>query len=328
MANEFVYKFPDDDEENRILDELVFNVLDSKDDKEKEEELEFDINNHPNIYHYTSPMGLKEIITDNSLWFTHYKFLNDRSEKYYCYDLFKRCIEREKGELKKVFYSTILSVISENGDLNYEIFNKKTKDLPDYYIASFSLNNNSLSMWNYYTKTINKTGYNISFKTKELINSLKNKSYNYYKVNYDIKRQTNEIERYIRCFNNAWDDTKSEAFLQWLQYLLLDLIDLISLRFKHHAFANEEEFRIVYKVTSLNSEIIEKEKLLEFRESNGIIVPYLNIGFNKTSIEGIKISPMQQDELVKEGLLMMLNNMGYHHFEKKDITTSDIPLRN
>ncbi|TCK98016.1 DUF2971 family protein [Natranaerovirga hydrolytica] len=328
MTNDFVNKLPDDEEELKLLDQLLLNTIESKDDKDEEKLLEFNFENNPNIYHYTSPVGLKEIIAHNSLWFTHYKFLNDRSEKYYCFDLFKRCIEREKSELKKTFYNTILSHISVDGNLNYEAFYNEADYYPDYYVASFSLNSNSLSMWNYYTKTTNKTGYNISFKSKELINSLENKSFYRYKVNYNTEEQLKEIMKYIYAFNNAWDSNRSEIFLKWLRYLLLDLIDITSLRFKHPAFANEEEFRIVYKVDENNREKIGKEELLEFRESNGIIVPYLNVRFDKNSIGAVKISPTQQEEIAKEGLLMMLRSMGYNHLTNRDITTSDIPLRN
>ena len=326
MSDELLNEFPNDEEELKILDNLLLNTVESEEDEEKF--LKFSFTKYPNIYHYTSPVGLKEILAHNSLWFTHCKFLNDRSEKYYCFDLFKKCIEREKSNLKKTFYNTILSHIYKDGNLNYEAFYNIRNNYTDYYVASFSLNDNSLSMWNYYTKTANKTGYNICFKSKDLIDGLENRSFYYYKVNYDIEEQTKEIMKYIHAFNNAWDDSRSEVFLKMVQYFLLDLIDIISLRFKHCAFANEEEFRIVYKVDNYNRQRIDEEKLLEFRESNGIIVPYLNIGFNKKSIGAVKISPTQQEEIAKEGILMMLRSIGYNHLTNKDITISDIPLRN
>lgn len=68
----------------------------------------------------------------------------------------------------------------------------------DCYVASFSLNNNSLNIWNYYTKTNDKTGYSIGYNSKELIDSLKNKSFYFYKVYYDIDFQKAVIKGYIK----------------------------------------------------------------------------------------------------------------------------------
>lgn len=315
-------EFPSDEVEQNMLDKLVDDLVEcDKDDVKKVKD-----DSEKNTYHYTSPVGLKGILEKPSLRFTDYRFLNDRSEKIYAFKLFVQCMKEEENFLKSNFYDTILSRICE-GNNKYEAYNKTINNLfeRNYYVASFSNNDNSLSMWGYYTKTANKTGYCIKFNNKELISTLSNRSFNYYQVNYNKEEQKNEFKKYIHIFNEAWDDSKSDIYLNWVQGLLLDLIDLTSLRFKHPSFSNEEEFRIVYRIDSQDK--IKNEGLLKFRESNGIMIPYLEINFEKNSIVGVKISPTQQDLMAKEGLFLMLKHLEYDHLSENDITISDIPLR-
>jgi hypothetical protein len=182
-------------------------------------------------------------------------------------------------------------------------------------------------LWNYYTKTTNKTGYSIKLNSKNLVESLSNKSFYKYKVNYDVEAQKNIYKSYISSFNKAWDNSMSQCFKDSLLGILLDLIDLESLVFKHPAFINEEEFRIVFSINRKNSAKIEHEKIIRFRESNGIIIPYLHISFDKRSINEVIISPTQQDSRAKGSLLMLLHNCGYTHIKEEQITISDIPIR-
>lgn len=321
MNQEGGLKFPTSAQEINILNDLL--LKDLIDDKV----IDFITDTPETIYHYTSPSGLSGIISNNSMWFTHYRFLNDRSEKYYTFSMFKMCLEEQKGELKKNFYEAVMNGICDEGYFNRKIFYEKVRQFPDYYIASFSLNPDSLNMWNYYTKQVSKMGYGLEFNLSELKNGLQNKSYNAYRVNYDKDRLVKEINHYIKCFNQAWDDNRSKEFLNCLYMFLIEIIDAESLQHKHQAFSSEEEFRIVFKVNDINDEKLKREKLIKFREMNGIMVPFLDIRFDKKCVRGIRISPTQQDELVKEGLRMILDNNEYEHILNEKISVSDIPLR-
>lgn len=207
MNQEEELKFPTSEEENSILNDLL--LKDLVDDKV----IDFITDLPDTIYHYTSPSGLRGIISNNSIWFTHYKFLNDRSEKYFTFLIFKTCLEEQKEKLKKSFYQAVMNGICDGGCFNQKIFYEKVRRFPDYYIASFSLNPDSL---NYYTKQISKTGYGIEFNLNELKSSIQNKSYNAYKVNYDKEKLIEEINHYIKCFNEVWDDNRSKEFLNCL----------------------------------------------------------------------------------------------------------------
>lgn len=321
MKQEEELELPESKEENDIIDDLLLKLLNNNDVIEL-------YNNLPEaIYHYTSPSGLRGIISSNSIWFTHYKFLNDRSEKFYTFLMLKTCLEEKKDKLKKNFYQAVMNCICDEGYFSQNIFYEKISKFPDYYIASFSLNPDSLNMWNYYTKQISKTGYSLEFNLSELRKSLQNKSYNAYKVNYDKEKLIKEINHYIKYFNEVWDDNRSKEFLNCLCLLLIEIIDAESLQNKHQAFSSEEEFRIVFKFDDRNYEKIKNENLMRFREMDGIMIPFLDIGFDKKCVKGTRISPAQHDELAKEGLRMMLDNSGYEHIVNDKITISDIPLR-
>jgi len=46
------------------------------------------------LYHYTDQRGLDGILSSASIWATHYKFLNDFSERDHGFGFFSKAIER------------------------------------------------------------------------------------------------------------------------------------------------------------------------------------------------------------------------------------------
>lgn len=274
------------------------------------------------IYHYTSPVGLKGILENHSLWFTHYRFLNDKSEKKYTYKLLEECLLMYKEKLDDGFFAQIMRGLHHNIIHHSKVdwFND-IYQVPEYYIASFACNGDSLSLWNYYTKNANKTGYNIRFTLKELTQSLQKGNYDVRKIIYDRREQEDKIARLLLGFSEAWDEQRGMVFLAILVALFWEMIDEASLAFKSPAFQDECEIRIVYKAN-------EKHKVAErFREMNGIFVPYFDDEFEKKSVKGITISPTQQDELAVEGIGRLLEHYGYDNVEKQEVKVSEVPLR-
>lgn len=99
------------------------------------------------------------------MWFTHIGYFNDASEIEYTYELLLNCINELKN---KGLESGFLEVISREAKPFSCYKDKvmapfKNNDF-DFYIASFSFDNDNLGLWNYYTKSPNLLGYNIGFK--------------------------------------------------------------------------------------------------------------------------------------------------------------------
>ena len=139
---------------------------------------------HPELFHYTNIGGLKGIIKSNSIWATHYSFLNDAQEtlclkkflKKYCKEevgaLIKRLNINEK-KLAERFPSEdhvagmagVAADNMQNGLLS--------KESAEPYIASFcsvaqgdeyEKNNGLLSQWRGYADG----GYALVFETKKI----------------------------------------------------------------------------------------------------------------------------------------------------------------
>ena len=105
------------------------------------------------IYHYTSIGGLESILRNKTLRFTNIKYMNDKDEIIAGLDsIAKDCHASE--ETRKQLRSAITN-------LGMQIF-----------VCCFSLKEDSLPMWNYYTKEGNSQGYNIEFDDKKLVESI------------------------------------------------------------------------------------------------------------------------------------------------------------
>lgn len=104
------------------------------------------------IFHYTSVNGLEGILSKNELYFTNIRYMNDKDEiSVGLHSVAKACGANQEDEerLKKLI------------GIDEQIF-----------ICCFSLDGDSLPMWNYYTKDSTNKGYNIEFEAKSLVESI------------------------------------------------------------------------------------------------------------------------------------------------------------
>ena len=152
------------------------------------------------IYHYTSPSGLKSILENHTLWVSDFAFLNDKSENRYLYEVLGDILENSKVSLE--LNSDFLDELTH-------ILNQRVDSIPDNYyryICSFSSNPDSLSLWNYYTKTDTGVGYNIGFDWELLLSNTSAPSeqeINYGKVLYEPNEQSNLLEIMVVGYNAA-----------------------------------------------------------------------------------------------------------------------------
>lgn len=105
------------------------------------------------IFHYTSIGGLEGILSNYKLWFTNIKYLNDKDEIIAGLDSISKAFNISDNDRE-----TIRDVY-----INYD---RQT------FVCCFSLDGDSLPLWNYYTKEVNNQGYNIEFDDKKLVESI------------------------------------------------------------------------------------------------------------------------------------------------------------
>lgn len=95
------------------------------------------------IYHYTDLRGLHGIIEQSGFWLNHIRYMNDSEEFQHGRNLAINFLTRiAKKRSHSFFYDIIQGVISK----------LKSNDIPNYYIASFSCQGDSLDQWRGYCR--------------------------------------------------------------------------------------------------------------------------------------------------------------------------------
>ena len=296
------------------------------------------------LYHYTSPEGLIGILSNNRLWFTESSCLNDESEGRYIYSIIQDCINNTQlfdaefvDEIKKRITDSKLDHKEISSPL---IEDKKHREIYEeakskYFICSFSHDKDALPLWNYYTKTPTSIGYNIAFSSTKLNKSieggLKNFTNRYfYKVIYDEKIQKSIIMNALEIGNRLWKQHQDELYKYDLIFWLEDFFEHIKFGFKHPAFESEKEVRMILRMSSPKFEelIVHNSSLayneIKIRTIKGVFVPYVEMSYDKSAVNGIMVSPTVKDELAVESLNLLLKKYSYTDCR---IEKSSVPLK-
>lgn len=277
---------------------------------------------HQTIYHYTSAQGLAGILQSQKIWLTRWDCLNDSSEYLQIHDTIKRCIKKYRHAHD--FYKTI----EEWNELSRIEKQKKFYDEDNYdlYIASFSDNNDALNMWTYYTKSSKSDGYCIGFKPQNIFSD-KVLDLSIHKVFYRQSEKNQIVKKLLDKLYDFYCFAQSRPSVQpfHYQYFISNYINVASAYigcfFKHSSFAVENEIRaaLFIRQTKDNTPLTKKSRI-----SQGIIIPYTELLFQKEDIESITVSPTLPKLEATAGLQFLRDQLGY----KFRIEHSAIPLRN
>ena len=297
-----------------------------------------------NLYHYTSPEGLIGILENNKLWFTESGCLNDESEGKYIYSLIQNCIETNltfnidfiEEVRKQIMENSAITDGIKNNITNDEVAKMHEEGKSKYFICSFSLDKDALPLWNYYTKTPTSIGYNISFSSSKLNKSvereLKSDFTNryFYKVIYDEKVQNSIVMEALEIGNRLWERHEDIIYRDDLIFWLKEFFELIKFGFKHPAFESEKEVRMILRMSSSKFEelIVHNSNLayneIKIRTIKGVFVPYVEMNFEKSAMNGIMVSPTVKDEMAVESLNLLLKKYSYIDCS---IEKSSVPLK-
>lgn len=109
---------------------------------------------------------------------------------------------------------------------------------------------------------------------------------------------------------------------------LLDKIMFVGTFFKDEHFGVENEYRIAFNLylqdDGTYASIGEKQ---QFREMNGIFIPYVDITFDKNILNQITISPTLDTEFTKQSIQRMVKNEYSNLLSEGGIIQSQIPVR-
>ncbi len=291
------------------------------------------------IYHYTSAEGLHGILSSGILYFTDSLFLNDRNERKNFYLLLEDYLKKWDGEGR--FKEQLQNrYFGEPNDIlrNLTATNPADKKAARYFVLSCSTERDSLPMWNYYTHSIHAAGYNIHFKTDELVRQLqehplidkitgRNKLL-WGKILYNQKEKEKDLAKCLSRYWKKWSSLSSQEKRQQMMGEMDLSFELMSLFYKEPAFSHEKEVRIVIptnneKVHNIPEE--QGEKQYQFRKVRGMQVPFLalNVVEKGKVITGVTAGPALDHELTVNGVEYML----YYYGFPQTCKVSAVPLR-
>lgn len=309
---------------SEYVDFISCHHLDSGDNKQWAKEL-----NQP-LCHYTDITALQNILSSSRLWATKYRFLNDNTEISYGIELFKKRIQA-----KSTHSELLLKSIS----------GLKIQTLSNYYVLCFSLETDSIPMWNYYGKkggysiqfspnllnvfysstlldlTSSNQKYKIPYKLVPNLNLFKSSRSAEYKASaqqviYDYNFQCEILDLIIDLTDRCIENT--EAYPYWK--LLFGYAHLHIPFFKSPEFKYEKEFRVLVDVDT-----VKNRHLIHFRNGENVLIPYVNIELDIFNyIREISISPLINSDIAEEGLREFLECIDKPNI---NISRSNLPIR-
>lgn len=279
------------------------------------------------IYHYTSPEGILGILTNHTLWLSEITYMNDESEITYTFDLLTDILAQNNNEICQTFKDSLKTNIEKRTQLPSNLFDYVHRD--SIFVACFSTKNDDLSLWNYYTKTGSMAGYNIGFKVDKLVEKVKSElkvmyHFIYGKTICDKYKQEGYIKEAIEEYNLLYQKMPTTEDKENVLKSFWGLIHIFSLFFKKEAFKNENEYRFV--ITEYTDILQKRNRAFQInnRIQNGLIIPYIELDFDKDSVSEITISPTIKQIYYKAGVESLLHQNEYHQTQVK---MSEIPLR-
>ena len=213
---------------------------------------------------FRSSNGINGIINHNCFWATKSDFLNDPNE-----------FSHIQGIIEEVCRETIKSPTLKEMFLADSIYSKHEKPR-EYFVLSFSKCRDSITMWSEFGS---KTGYNIGFRSDEIIARIEEAAEIAYHglVVYNPKRQRQLIQRNICSYLpnllrtpledvlEAGSRDRQNSNYQKACRKFQKTAEVYAMFFKHEGFAEEEEYRFVFKK--------QKDTTVYFRAKDGFMLP-------------------------------------------------------
>lgn len=271
--------------------------------------------------HYTSQRGLLGIVSNEALWATNIKFLNDEHEFQHALDLIREIIPTSKitAGMKehgahKGFMEKLLARLEQ-------LDNYTTESI---FTLSFSSEIDLLSQWRGYCS--DNKGYCLVYDVDGVFEKAKAKYKDAHLVDCVYKRDEKET-KLRNLLNDYWSKYytagEGESQKDVVEELAKEVM-LLASYYKHSSFSEEKERRIVVNLDfSLNSS-------LKFREGAFALVPYIELDAPRDHLKKICIGPTGNKRLSKRSVEMFLEKTyGYSPsvFGDLDVVYSETPYR-
>lgn len=284
------------------------------------------------LYHYTTVEGLFGIVTENAIWASDVRYMNDAEEVVHGRDLSVAVLRQLAAKAR---YGHFARILESTTDLLAQ------SELPQYFVASFSTVDDDLTQWRAY-------GYNKGICIKLDLSKPDSHRHIYlpmvaaYTMREKLSLIMFTIGKYFREFrldeqhyrgalpDFLWDEY-ARSIAQKLQFSFV--------RFKHESFKSEREIRKVIsdpetRRTYQNRNMFRARR---YRVRGNLIIPYhrtcdaivrdkdgTEIPPPPLPISEITIGPMSGQSLCAQSVRDFLSSRGY---DPAIVKLSKLPYR-
>ncbi len=281
------------------------------------------------IYHYTTAaafLGMMQNCTSEhrylTMWATHAMYLNDPTEYQYGKNVCRKLLQDVETELNIIEDERLSKqMYSETMQGYFDTLDRGFSQQPSAisqgtpYIISFSRNRDSLPMWNTYAQR----GNGIAIGFDERILKLDNRHISLKQCYYDVEdKDYTKVKTAIRMsYHMLKEESQNDPTIAYVRKidLMLSLYTEVAAYIKHQGYKDEKEIRCR----------INKSEDILYRESNGLIIPYVETLIPFKSVNEIIIGPTIDQERLKHSLHMLLRTKMQNH--NVDVISSAIPYR-
>lgn len=275
-------------------------------------------NNQPppaHIYHYTNAASLQKILASGEFWCSGIAHMNDTSELIHGTSYARRCIEeaaKRGGEFAR-FAPPLLKTLDE-----------PVRDLAQFFIGSFSHARDDLCQWRAYGD--DARGYMLGFDRAQF---------------EEVAKVESGI--HLQSFHLSYDDAPLKALHTRLVDTALQLVPTIAthmgalamelasdivrtaLLFKHSAYRNEQEYRLI-EIHAKGAPLGNRHRE---RKRDGTMVPAVAINWRdkgRSALTSIMIGPAANEARAREVVNSCLQADGFH-VNAVNVSKSPIPFR-
>ena len=285
------------------------------------------------LWHYTNAEGLMGVVRNDitergklHFWFTRSDCLNDPSEGKHIMSLYRNvCGEMlARGEISQAFFDAIKDAeIATDQFIKFPVpvegsweNERVAAYVPCHaYICSFSLKEDSLDMWRYYSK--GKSGYGLRCGADLFVG----KDIHAYPVIYDDVAKRWILRELIDdafCAYARIEDERADERGRAAKGLIQSVLKKLQFEFKHECYASEHEYRFVVYQPIRAPEV-------QFRAQDGILVPYMDLTIENgpTYLKEVLVSPFIENAFVMDTTKEYLAQCGYDC----PVRQSQLPVR-
>src|SRR5271166_2048754 len=213
------------------------------------------------LYHYTSMEGLLGILESGTIWATDIRYLNDKSEMTHLWDLVKIHIQQKLEDEKTPDRDFLKELLTGGGSLNV-------------FVSCFSEDGDSLSQWRAYCP--GGSGFSVGFHSAALGGIEFGKGFKQLvRVRYladEAGASVDEVLQYAKAMANV---TVSVNLVPGQPLTIgqaaRGALSAVAPRFKHGAFAEEHEWRLILQV--INQPGVGRK----FRAGKSTLIPYVDV---------------------------------------------------